>query len=74
MSYIMSKTLWHTIELEVPKEMVNIAKNYKVAAKTSHTKTNDIIEANEETSIKIMSGDTNKSKIISDGKVWNVKE
>ena len=23
----MSKTLWHTIKLEVPKEMVNITKN-----------------------------------------------
>ena len=31
----MSKTLWHTIKLEVPKEMVNITKNDKVVVKKS---------------------------------------
>ena len=29
----MSKTLWHTIKLEVPKEMINITKNDKVVVK-----------------------------------------
>ncbi len=29
----MTKTLWHTTKLEVPKEMVNITKNYKVVVK-----------------------------------------
>ena len=33
----MSKTLWHTIKLEVPKEMVNITKNDKVVVKKSLT-------------------------------------
>ena len=35
----MSKTLWHTIKLEVPKEMVNITKNDQVVVKKSWTKT-----------------------------------
>ena len=34
----MSKTLWHTIKLEVPKEMVNITKNDKVVIKKTLTK------------------------------------
>ena len=34
----MSKTLWHTIKLEVPKEMVNITKKDKVVVKKSLTK------------------------------------
>ena len=34
----MSKTLWHTIKLEVPKEMFNITKNDKVVVKKSLTK------------------------------------
>ncbi len=34
----MSKTLWHTIKLEAPKEMVNITKNDKVVVKKSLTK------------------------------------
>ncbi len=31
----MSKTLWNTIHLEVPKEMVNITKNDKVVVEKS---------------------------------------
>ena len=70
----MSKTLWHTIKLEVPKEMVNITKNDKVVVKKSLTKTNNISKSNKEPSIKIIPGDTNKPKIISNGKEWNIEE
>ena len=70
----MSKTLWHTIKLEVPKEMVNITKNDKVVVKKSLTKTNNISKANKEPSIKIIPGDTNKPKIINNGKEWNIEE
>ncbi len=34
----MSKTLWHTLKLEVPKEMVNITKNDKVVVKNHSLK------------------------------------
>ncbi len=70
----MSKTLWHTIKLEVPKEMVNITKNDKVVVKKSLTKTKNISKANKEPSIKIIPGDTNKPKIIDNGKEWNIEE
>ena len=70
----MSKTLWHTIKIEVPKEMVNITNKDKVVVKKSLTKTNNISKSNKEPSIKIIPGDTNKPKIISDGKEWNVEE
>ena len=70
----MSKTLWHTIKLEVPKEMVNITKKDKVVVKKSLTKTSNISKSNKEPSIKIIPGDTNKPKIISDGKEWNIEE
>ena len=70
----MSKTLWHTIKLEVPKEMVNITKNDKVVVKKTLTKTNIISKANKDPSIKIIPGDTNKPKIISEGKEWSVEE
>ena len=72
----MSKTLWHTIQIEVPKEMVNITKNDKVVVKKSLTinkeKKFNISKANKEPSIKIIPGDTNKPRIIRDGKQWNV--
>jgi hypothetical protein len=70
----MSKTLWHTIKLEVPKEMVNITKNDKVVVKKTLTKSNNISKSNKEPSIKIIPGDTNKPKIISNGKEWNIEE
>jgi hypothetical protein len=50
----MSKTLWHTIKLEVPKEMVDITKNEKVVIKKSLTinkaKNNNFGKANNEPS------------------------
>ena len=70
----MSKTLWHTIKLEVPKEMINITKNDNVVVKKTLTKTNNISKSNKEPSIKIIPGDTNKPKIVSDGKEWNIEE
>ena len=70
----MSKTLWHTIKIAVPKEMVNITKNDKVVVKKSLTKNNNISKSNKEPSIKIISSDINKPKIINDGKEWNVDE
>ncbi len=70
----MSKTLWHTIQLEVPKEMVNITKKDKVVVKKSLTKTNNISKANKEPSIKIIPRDTNKPKIIDNGQEWNIEE
>ena len=74
----MSKTLWHTIQLEVPKEMINITKNDKVVVKKSLTinkeKKFNISKANKEPSIKIIPGDTNKPKIIDNGKEWNIEE
>ena len=52
----MSKTLWHTIQIEVPKEMVNITKKDKVVVKKSLTinkaKKYNISKANNEPSIK----------------------
>ena len=70
----MSKTLWNTIKIQVPEEMVNITKKDKITVKKSLTKTNNISKANKEPSIKIIPGDVNKPKIISDGKEWNVEE
>jgi hypothetical protein len=69
----MSKTLCHTIKLEVQKERVNITKKDKVVVKKSLTKTNNISKSNKEPFIKIIPGDTNKPKIISDGQELELK-
>ena len=59
----MTKKLWHTIKLKVPKEMIKITKNDKVVKKKSLTKTkkNNICKSNKEPSIKIIPGETNKT-------------
>ncbi len=46
----MLKILWHTIKLEVPKEIVHITENDKCCYK-SLTKTHNISKANKEPSI-----------------------
>ncbi len=48
-----------------------LLKNHSLLIK--HKKQN-ISKANNEPSIKIIPGDTNKPKIISDGKKWNIEE
>ncbi len=40
----MSKAQWHTIKLEVPKEMVNITKNDKVVVKKHSLKQRILVE------------------------------
>jgi hypothetical protein len=54
-------------KISVPKEMLNITKNDNVVVKI-----NNISKSNKEPSVKIISSDINKPKIISDGKESNV--
>ena len=70
----MSKILWSTIKLEVPEKMINITKKDNVVVKNTVTKTNNISKSNKEPSIKIITGNVNKPKIINDGKQWDVEE
>ncbi len=72
-------------KLKIPKDMVNITTYDKVVVKNTLTETNNpnkvpSSKANKVPSIKIITGDTfiiliksDKPKIISDGKEWNVE-
>ena len=61
----MSKTLWHTIKLEVPKEMINITKNDKVVVKKTLTKSNNISKrAKKGTYPKLEVGDNVRVPVI----------
>ena len=70
----MSKTLWHTIKLEVPKEMVDITKNGKVTIKKTLTNTNNISKSNKEPSIILKAKDIDKPIIENSGKTYDVKD
>ena len=45
----MSKTLWHTITIKVPAEMVEMTKAGKVSIKKTLTKTLNISKSNKKT-------------------------
>ena len=68
----MSKTLWHTIQIKVPKEMVELTKSGKVSVKKTLTKTLNISRSNKTPAIKLIPSDVNKPHIVNDGKEWDV--
>jgi hypothetical protein len=68
----MSKTLWHTIQIKVPKEMVELTKSGKVSVKKTLTKTLNISRSNKTPAIKLIPSNDNKPYIVNDGKEWDV--
>ena len=68
----MSKTLWHTIQIKVPKEMVELTKSGKVSVKKTLTKTLNISRSNKTPAIKLIPSNENKPQIVNDGKEWDV--
>ena len=68
----MSKTLWHTIQIQVPKEMVELTKSGKVSVKKTLTKTLNISRSQKTPAIKLIPSDVNKPHIVNDGKEWDV--
>ena len=70
----MSKTLWHTIQIKVPKEMVDITRNGKVTIKKTLTNTNNISKSNKEPSIILKAKDIDKPIIENSGKMYDVKD
>jgi len=70
----MSKTLWHTMTIKVPSEMVEITKAGKVSIKKTLTKMNNISRSQGQPSIKLVSSSDNQPHIITDGKEWNIEQ
>jgi len=70
----MSKTLWHTIQIQVPKEMIELNKSGSISIKKTLTKTFNISKSNKIPAIKLIPSNDNKAHVINDGKEWNVDE
>ena len=68
------KTLWHTITIKVPSEMVELTKKGKISIKKTLTKTMNISKSQKQPSIKLVPTNANKPEIVNNGKEWNVKE
>ena len=70
----MSKVLWKTVKIDVPKEMVDISKSGRVIIKNTLTKSNNISKSNKEPSIVIKAKDIDKPKIENTGKIYDIKD
>ena len=68
----MSKTLWHTIQIKVPKEMVELTKSGKVSVKKTLTKKLNISSSQKTPAIELIPSNDNKPQIVNDGKEWNI--
>jgi len=70
----MSKILWHTIQIKVPAEMVELTKSGKVSIKKTLTKTFNISKSQKQPAIKLIPSNVNKAQIVNDGKEWDIDE
>lgn len=70
----MSKTLWHTITIKVPEEMVEFTKIGKVSVKKTLTKTMNISKSQKVPSIKLIPARITQPEIVNEGKQWDVNE
>ena len=70
----MSKTLWKTVNIDVPKEMVDITKKGKITIKKTLTNTNNISKSNKEPSIILKAKDIDKPIIENSGKTYDIKD
>jgi len=70
----MSKTLWHTIQIKVPAEMVELTKSGKISIKKTLTKTFNISRSQKMQAIKLIPANVNHPSIINEGKEWDVNE
>jgi hypothetical protein len=70
----MSKTLWHTIQIKVPAEMVELTKSGKVSVKRTLTKTFNISRSQKKPAIKLIPSSDNKVHVVNEGKEWDIDE
>jgi len=70
----MSKILWHTIQIKVPSEMIELTKTGKVSVKKTLTKTFNISRSQKKPAIKLIPSNDNKVEIVNNGKEWDIDE
>jgi hypothetical protein len=70
----MSKTLWKIVQIDVPREMVDITKNGKITIKNALTNSNNISKSNKVPSIILKAKDIDKPIIENSGKIYDVKD
>ena len=70
----MSKNRFHTIEISIPHEMLNVTKAGKVILTPSLTKSGNITKRNGKQAFKVIPSNDNEAHIISNGNVTTKEE
>ena len=69
-----TKTLWHTIQIKVPAEMIELTKTGKVSVKKTLTKTLNISKSQKKPAIKLIPANISEPEIVNTGKQWDIDE
>ena len=69
-----SKSLWHTIQIKVPAEMIELTKTGKVSVKKTLIKTLVISKSQKKPAIKLIPANISEPEIVNTGKQWDIDE
>jgi len=67
-------TLWHTLTIQVPKEMITFTPSGRVSVRPTLTKLNNLSKSQGKTAIRLMKSPDNKAHIITDGKSYTKQD
>jgi len=66
--------LWHTLTIQVPKDMITFTRTGRVSVRPTLTKLNNLSKSQGKTAIRLMKSPDDKAHIITDGKKYTHQE
>lgn len=66
--------LWHTLTIQVPKDMITFTPSGRVSVRPTLTKLHNLSKSQGKTAIRLMKSPDNKAHVITDGKSYTHQE
>ena len=66
--------LWHTLTIQVPKDMITFTPSGRVSVRPTITKLHNLSKSQGKTSIRLMKSPDDKAHVITDGKPYSHRE
>ena len=66
--------LWHTLTIQVPKDMITFTPSGRVSVRPTLTKLNNLSKSQGKTAIRLMKSPDSKAHVITDGKSYTHQE
>ena len=66
--------LWHTLTIQVPKDMITFTPSGRVSVRPTITKLHNLSKSQGKTAIRLMKSPDNKAHVITDGKTYTHQE